>query len=226
MTGLISLLLLVGLFLLMGWLTAPRSNPRHRWIRTLVFLGAVGLGTLLVLVGFIVLVVVMAALGAVSMWLGIDLGLFTGVFIVVLAAGVVLFLITLPLMRRIRVTMDVLTIIEYYIQWLLIYVTIYQVAVDQLSGLQKILDDAEAERAVQGYLSTILDPSLLVVLLLPVLIAVWISVAMTKLRIDAENPTDAEPATLARRVRRSRSARRSQTTTQDADPATDAAAPA
>lgn len=208
MAALISLLLMVGLFLIMGWLTAPRGNSRTRWLRTLVFLGAVGLGTLLVLLGFIVLLLAIVALGGLSLWTGIDVGLFTGLFIIVLAAGVVLFVIALPIMRRARVTMDVLTIIEYYIQWLLIYVTIYQVAVDQLSGLQKLLGDAEAERAMQGYLSTILDPSVLVVLLLPVLIAVWISVAMTKLRIDAEHPTDAEPLMLIPRTRRAQRRRR------------------
>jgi hypothetical protein len=121
----------------------------------------------------------------------------------VLAAGVGLFAIALPVLRRLRVSLQVLTVVEYYIQWMLIYVTIYQVAVDQLSGLRDLLGDAEIDREVNGYLSSILNPAFLVVLLLPVLISVWVTVAMAKLRIEAEHGADAaETVTFKRAAHR------------------------
>lgn len=220
MSGVVNLIVLILVFLLMGWMTAPRGDGQRRWRRTLIFLGAVGLGTALVLFGFVVLLLVMAVLGTISVLTGLDAGLFTGVFIVVLLAGVVLFACVLPLLRRMRISQQVLTIIEYYIQWMLIYVTIYQVAVDQLGGLRSLLGDAELEREVQGYLSTILDPAFLVVLLLPVLISVWVTVAMAKLRIEAEHDVDAADTVTFRRAARRRDRVRS-----DAPAADDAGSP-
>lgn len=187
MTAVISVVALLAVFLLMGWLTTPPGNRNDRWRRTLMFLGAVGLGSALVLLGFAVLLAVVTALGALDLWLNLGIGLFTGTLIIVLLAGALLFAACQPLLRRLRVSMQTLTIVEYYIQWLLIYVTIYQVVVDQLSGVRGLIGDVELEREVQGYLATVLDPSFLIVLLLPVLISVWVAVAIAKLRIDADH---------------------------------------
>lgn len=203
MSGFVTLVVLILVFLVMGWMTTPQGDPNNRWRRTVMFLGAVGLGTVLVIGGFVVLLAVLLVVGLLNAWFGFDPGLFTGIFIMVLVGGVLLFSAFLPLLRRMRISLQVLTIVEYYIQWMLIYVTIYQVAIDQLKGLGNILGDAEFKGELTGYLSNVLDPAFLVVLLLPVLISVWVTVAMAKLRIEAEHGADAtEKVTFKRSVRR------------------------
>lgn len=182
----ISATVLVATFLLMGWLTAPAGDPARRWRRTLAFLGAVALALCLVALGFVLIVLLVLLGGVAATWADLDIDLFLGTLGVVLLAGALSFIISAPVLRRMSVTLETLTIIEYYIQWMLIYVTIYQVTIDQLDGIRGLVDDAQLAQEVQGFLSTVLDPAFLIVLLLPVLISVWVTVAIAKLRIDNE----------------------------------------
>lgn len=65
-----------------------------------------------------------------------------------------------------------LTLIEYYIQWTLIYVTVYQAIFSNIKKVTKV-----AHYIAVG---NFLDPNLLVVLVLPSFISAWIAVVLLK----------------------------------------------
>lgn len=196
MSALLHLLILTSLFGVMGVLTEPPGSRRTRWGRGLAFLGAAGIALLMVLLGLVLLIVVIGAYLGISVLLHVQAGVFLGLVLAMVTSGVLLFVVARPLLQRWGVTHEWLTIIEYYIQWSLIYVTIYQVLVQNLGGLGALLGDREVTAQMGSYLSTVLDPDVLIVLLLPVLIAVWIATAMTKLRIEAQDRGTGDRATL------------------------------
>lgn len=68
-----------------------------------------------------------------------------------------------------------LTLIEYYIQWSLIYVTVYQAI---FSNVKKISSIAHFIRV-----GNFLDPNLAIVLILPSFISAWIAVILYKKHI-------------------------------------------
>uniref|UniRef100_UPI003F56F898 SA1002 family membrane protein n=1 Tax=Lactobacillus acidophilus TaxID=1579 RepID=UPI003F56F898 len=70
-----------------------------------------------------------------------------------------------------------LTLIEYYIQWSLIYVTVYQAI---FSNVKKISSIAHFIRV-----GNFLDPNLAIVLILPSFISAWIAVILYKKHIKA-----------------------------------------
>ncbi len=65
-----------------------------------------------------------------------------------------------------------LTIIEYYIQWTLIYITVYQAI---FSNVRKITQVAHYIRV-----GNFLDPNLFVVIILPSFISAWIAIVLLK----------------------------------------------
>lgn len=192
MSLLIHLVVLCGLFLIMGVLTTP---PGHReWTRIGGFLGAIGLGLAMTLVGMVVVIIMLGLYIAGIALLDIGLGLFLGVISVALASGIVMFLIVQPIIQRTGISMELLTITEYYIQWFLIYVTVYQVIFEQLNGLGRIINERDLTKELNSYLSSILDPSVLIAILLPVLLSIWVAVAIAKIRLDADPGTEAAEA--------------------------------
>lgn len=68
-----------------------------------------------------------------------------------------------------------LTIMEYYIQWSLIYTTIYQVIFNDLSKSSKYMIRIVAE-------SRIINPDYLIMALFPALISTWIAIVIYKVR--------------------------------------------
>lgn len=196
MSVVLHLLALAGLFAVMGLLTEPPGTDRSRLGRGGAYLAAAGIALLMTLLGLVVIVVMIGLYMLISDLVSTTAGVFLGLVLVMVASGVVLFLVMRPIMQRLGVTHEWLTIVEYYIQWSLIYVTIYQVIVENVSGLGEMLGDRGITRALNSYLSTVLDPKVLIVLLLPVLIAVWITTAMVKLRIEAQDHDSGDFATL------------------------------
>lgn len=70
-----------------------------------------------------------------------------------------------------------LTIIEYYIQWILIYFTVYQAVfanIDKVSHWVKYIE-----------VGNILDPNLLAVIILPSFMSAWIGLVLFKKHIKA-----------------------------------------
>lgn len=198
MTILLHVLTLGALFLLMGILTTPPGDP-EKWRRVLSFLFAVLLALGMILFGFVVVVLILLGYAAVAKALGFDAGILLGTLVVVVAGGVLLFIIMRPVMRLLRVTHERLAIIEYYIQWTLIYMTVYQVVVGQLESTGGFLGDAELTQEISKLLGNVLNPDAVVILLLPVLISVWIATAMLKIRIENQTATDADLDTIRRR---------------------------
>ncbi len=66
-------------------------------------------------------------------------------------------------------------IIEYYIQWVLIYVTIYQVIFDQF------IVSSEVKNMLQG---TIDEPVAIIIVILPSFISIWIAVVLFRIRME------------------------------------------
>ncbi|MCM1013656.1 MULTISPECIES: hypothetical protein [unclassified Brevibacterium] len=195
MSLLVHLVVLCGLFIIMGILTTPPGN--RDWKRIGGFLGAIGLGLAMTVVGMVVLIVMLGLYIVGVALINIGPGLFLGVISVALASGIIMFLIVQPIFKRAGVGLEILTITEYYIQWFLIYVTVYQVIFDQLNGLGRVVNERDLTQELNSYLSSILDPSALIAILLPVLLSIWVAVAIAKIRLDAPFSTDGDSATAA-----------------------------
>lgn len=211
---LIHLFLLAGLFFTMGYLITPAAPPRERLRKARVFLHAVGIGLVLVLVGLIALALSVTAFAGMSAIGWPETGVFLGTVLIVAASGIVTFVAVRPIVQALQITHERLQIVEYFIQWMLIYVAVYQVAFEELGDLGGFVGDADFQREIEGMLRNIVDPNVLVVLLLPVLLSVWIAVAMLKLRIEAQSTSELDEAVLASRRRRPEGAE----ITPDADP--------
>ena len=92
--------------------------------------------------------------------------------LVIIIAGVFLYLV-LRLFNRIRpLSVTTLTIIEYYIQWSLIYTTIYQIVFENLLRTLKIIKNVSSLTAVSA--------NVLLVAGLSSFIASWIAVVLFK----------------------------------------------
>ena len=104
-------------------------------------------------------------------------GLFSVAALAIALAGVVLYFVLRLQMRFVPVSMTSLTIIEYYIQWSLIYITVYQVVFDNL--LAKALN---IQSLVDGAVS-ITEPTAVMIIVLPALMATWISVILYKFKV-------------------------------------------
>lgn len=195
MSLLVHLVVLCGLFIIMGILTTPPGN--RDWKRIGGFLGAIGLGLAMTVVGMVILIVMLGLYIVGVALINIGPGLFLGVISVALASGIIMFLIVQPIFKRAGVGLEILTITEYYIQWFLIYVTVYQVIFDQLNGLGRVVNERDLTQELNSYLSSILDPSALIAILLPVLLSIWVAVAIAKIRLDAPFSTDDDSATAA-----------------------------
>ena len=74
-------------------------------------------------------------------------------------------------------TNTTLTLVEYYIQWSLIYVTVYQAIFSNLKHIGSITKFIKV--------GNFLDPNLLVFTFLPSFISAWIATIMYKRHIDA-----------------------------------------
>lgn len=105
--------------------------------------------------------------------LGLDLGsVFLLLAVFVILSGVLLFLGLRLFDRWLHFETTTLTLIEYYIQWSLIYVTVYQTLFSKLGRIRSLTKIVRA-----GHL---LNPNMLIVMVLPSFISVWISVIAFK----------------------------------------------
>lgn len=79
--------------------------------------------------------------------------------------------------RVFKFSTTTLTLIEYYIQWSLIYVTLYQAIFSNIKRISSITHFIRV--------GNFLDPNLAVVLILPSFISAWIAVILYKKHIKA-----------------------------------------
>lgn len=191
MSTLLHLIVLGVLLFVMGYLTAQPG--RRNWRKMAGFIGATALAVGMTVLGMILVIVILGLyIGSIAL-LNLELGLFLGIISVAVAAGILIFLIVWPIVTRTGISVELLTITEYYIQWMLIYVTVYQVVFDQLKGFGKAIGEIEVSQELNSYLSTVLNPTALIAILLPVLLAVWVAVAIAKFRLEALERDDAAP---------------------------------
>lgn len=90
----------------------------------------------------------------------------------IIMSGLILYLYLLLLNWIFPLNSTILSIIEYYIQWTLIYVTIYQVIFENLKKVKDI--------DVYIKVGNLLNPDVFVVMILPSFISAWIAVILLK----------------------------------------------
>lgn len=92
--------------------------------------------------------------------------------ILVIASGIMLYWGLRIFHRFDKFHETILTLMEYYIQWSLIYVTIYQTI---FANIKRITDFTAVIKV-----GKILDPNIFIALILPSFISVWIAIIMYK----------------------------------------------
>ncbi|GAA3628813.1 hypothetical protein GCM10022297_04410 [Lactobacillus hamsteri] len=103
----------------------------------------------------------------------VNLGnLFLLLAIFVVLSGILLYWGMRLAAKFLKFSTTVLTLIEYYIQWGLIYVTVYQAI---FSNIKRISSISEFVRV-----GNFLDPNLIVVMILPSFISAWIAIILYK----------------------------------------------
>lgn len=75
--------------------------------------------------------------------------------------------------RKIVISGTLIQILEYFIQWLLIYFTLYQFVANQLKGL--------ADIDVQNLFANLLTVDSINIFILPSLLVSWISISMVRM---------------------------------------------
>lgn len=89
--------------------------------------------------------------------------------------GLLLYGLQCIFFKKIKVETRVLTLMEYIIQWSLIYITVYQVLYDNILPQMNI-------SVVKDF--SVSNPSELMIGILPSLISVWVAVILYKLKKD------------------------------------------
>ncbi|EGO6635375.1 SA1002 family membrane protein [Enterococcus faecalis] len=97
-----------------------------------------------------------------------------GIVVIISTSLLLYFLLNLTT-KKIVLPIALMKIIEYYIQWVLIYVTIYQVIFDQF------IVSSEVKNTLQG---TIDEPVAIIIVILPSFISIWIAVVLFRIRME------------------------------------------
>lgn len=95
--------------------------------------------------------------------------------IVLIFSRLILYFLLNLTTKKIVLPIALMKIIEYYIQWVLIYVTIYQVIFDQF------IVSSEVKNMLQG---TIDEPVAIIIVILPSFISIWIAVVLFRIRME------------------------------------------
>lgn len=161
-------------FLILGFLVSSRQNADH-----LIFFKAIGLfGILLVISAVIFYAVFQIYTGTETV---LDFGkidiqsLFSIVLFVILVTGYVLYWLLRLIEDKTHFTEDLLDLAEYYLNWSLIYLTIYQVVFDKAES------STEINQIIQLNFS---NPDLIIFLLLPSLLSAWMAIVFYKLHFS------------------------------------------
>ncbi|MDM8182638.1 hypothetical protein QUV97_03045 [Enterococcus cecorum] len=165
-------IILLVLLLFLGRVINSKRLERFIFIKTLaVFVAMLFFSTTV----FLILVF---GLLLISQYIVTPLGKspFMTMFMLILVSGVILYFLVSKLANKWHISMTIFTLIEYYIQWGLIYITLYQVAIDNFIKGTDIGTDIE--KLIEGGVSS---PAYLMLAFLPSLISVWIATIMYKL---------------------------------------------
>lgn len=163
----------LGLLVIVGIITIFKEKNHFYFIKALIlFAGLLIMSTINFLIFFLL------AFLCIHTGKGLKLGnLFILLGILVVISGILLYWGLRGFNHIFPLSTTTLTLIEYYIQWTLIYVTVYQAI---FSNIKKITKAAHYITVGNFW-----DPNLFVVIVLPSFISVWIGVILLKKQIHA-----------------------------------------
>lgn len=146
-----------------------KSENKFQWIKAaLLFLFLLLFSTINFLIFFVISYLLVNDPDNLHVYLG-NLFLLLAVFVVL--SGILLYWGMRLASRFFKFSNTTLTLIEYYIQWCLIYATVYQTI---FSNVKKISSISFIK------VGNFLDPNLIVVIVLPSFISAWIAVILYK----------------------------------------------
>lgn len=157
------------LFLLfLGHVINSKRLERFVFVKTLaVFVGMLLFSTIVFLLLVLILLYISGFTAA-----PLSKSPFTTIFMMILISGMFLYFVVSKLAKKWHLSMTIFTLIEYYIQWGLIYITLYQVAIDNF------IKGSDFEKLIEGGVN---NPAYLMLAILPSFISVWVAIIMYKL---------------------------------------------
>ncbi|WP_281828751.1 MULTISPECIES: SA1002 family membrane protein [Lactobacillus] len=147
-----------------------RSENKFHWVKAgLLFAFLILFSTINFLLFFLISYLLINDHDNLHVYLG---NLFLLLALFVILSGILLYWGMRLASRFFKFLATTLTLIEYYIQWCLIYVTVYQAI---FSNIKRISTIAQFIKV-----GNFLDPNLIVVIVLPSFISAWIGIILYK----------------------------------------------
>ncbi|MBD5430094.1 hypothetical protein [Lactobacillus sp.] len=163
----------LGLLIILGIITLFKDKNHFYFIKALIlFAGLLIMSTINFLIFFVLAFLFIHT--DKSLQLG-NLFILLGILVVI--SGILLYWGLKAFNHFFPLSTTTLTLIEYYIQWTLIYVTVYQAIFSNIKKITKV-----AHYITVG---NFLDPNLFVVIVLPSFISAWIGLILLKKHIHA-----------------------------------------
>ena len=160
--------LLLVIMVAVGIIAERRKKERFAFFKALLLLAfLVVLSTLFFIIAIILLYFFSTAV--LKMAMGSLFGLYG---LIIILAGIFLFVVLKVVARWQPLSNTVLTLIEYYIQWSLIYATIYQIIFDNLLKTLQIVKNVSA--------LTTISSNVVLVAVLSSFIASWLGIILYK----------------------------------------------
>ena len=160
--------LLLVIMVAVGIIAERRKKERFAFFKALLLLAfLVVLSTLFFIIAIILLYFFSTAVLKMAMG-----SLFVLYGLIIILAGIFLFVILKGIARWQPLSNTVLTLIEYYIQWSLIYATIYQIIFDNLLKTLQIVKNVSA--------LTTISSNVVLVAVLSSFIASWLGIILYK----------------------------------------------
>lgn len=165
---LFNIILVLIMFLAIDYL-ANLGKKKNAFLQTAL------LSTLLILTAFITLLLGVSIILLISAVIDLGNDLFITGLLMILTSGIIEFFLLRYFIKRWFNDVWTLIVVEYFIQWLLVYLTLYQVMTQSLSRIKLEVDIHT--------LFHILNIEALNLTLLPVLLISWISLIMHKINL-------------------------------------------
>ncbi|WP_283574026.1 SA1002 family membrane protein [Limosilactobacillus ingluviei] len=160
--------LLLVIMVAVGIIAERRKKERFAFFKALLLLAfLVVLSTLFFIIAIILLYFFSTAVLKIAMG-----SLFVLYGLIIILAGIFLFVVLKGVARWQPLSNTVLTLIEYYIQWSLIYATIYQIIFDNLLKTLQIVKNVSA--------LTTISSNMVLVAVLSSFIASWLGIILYK----------------------------------------------
>ena len=160
--------LLLVIMVAVGIIAERRKKERFAFFKALLLLAfLVVLSTLFFIIAIILLYFFSTAVLKMAMG-----SLFVLYGLIIILAGIFLFVVLKGVARWQPLSNTVLTLIEYYIQWSLIYATIYQIIFDNLLKTLQIVKNAST--------LTTISSNVVLVAVLSSFIASWLGIILYK----------------------------------------------